>query len=80
MAFSPDGRSLIAVGKDHSVRAWDAATGRPSGPPLVLDDRREDEWIGRVAFSPDGRMLATLDEEGHACFWDPSRGRRVGTR
>jgi non-specific serine/threonine protein kinase/serine/threonine-protein kinase len=31
--FSPDGRTLVAASRDNTARVWDAATGKPLGPP-----------------------------------------------
>ena len=77
LAFSPDGRILVSVGKDRHIRIWDSQTGRPSGPPLVIDGLGDSEWIGRVAFSPrDSQTMVTGDIAGHAVFWDVERRRQ----
>ena len=52
VAFSHDGRLLIAAGDDGRLRVWETATGRPVTPPLS----------GRLpiqvaAFAPDGRSV-----------------------
>ncbi len=79
LAFSADGRTLYSAGKDHNIRTWNTKTGQESAPPMVLDDLREDQWVGRIALNPkDPHMLATFDEEGRAQFWDLERRQPIG--
>ena len=71
LAFSPDGRLLVSVGKDRHISVWDVQTGMPVGRPLMLDDLGESRWIGRVAFLPrDSQTMVTGDIAGHVAFWD----------
>jgi WD40 repeat protein len=50
---------------DGAARFWDAATGRPIGPPLVHKGPVVD-----VAFRPDGKMLLTGSADNSARLWD----------
>ena len=52
---------------DHTVRVWDAATGR-----LLLTLRRHETPVRSVAFSPDGRTIVSTDEGGAALLWQAS--------
>ncbi|HVK09463.1 MAG TPA: LpqB family beta-propeller domain-containing protein, partial [Gemmataceae bacterium] len=59
VAFTPDGRTLAAVGADSAVRRWDVQTWKPLGIPVSLPG----EALA-VAYSPDGRRLAVGGRDG----------------
>lgn len=73
IAFSPDGRRLIAGAADGVVRIWDAASGR-----LVQSLNAESEWIGPVGFSADGKHAwGSSIQESRTRLWDVESGREV---
>src|SRR5206468_3339164 len=57
----------------NGARLWDAATGRPIGPPL-----EHRATVTAVAFSPDGRTLVTGSRDRTARLWDAATGRPIG--
>ena len=86
MAFSPDGKTILTGSDDGTARLWDAATGRPVGPPIRArgEDRRP-----CVAFSPDGKLVSpgawTGRRDCGTCRYRPALGpplehRRPGLR
>lgn len=82
VAFTPDGRMLIAEGWSRTllwnVDAW--------GDPVELIDWRNDGRLLRmsgpaVALAPDGRLFAHIGEANRVVLWDitdPSRPERLG--
>ena len=69
--FTPDGKELISVSYDKTIRVWDVQTGEPVRvlrPPI---GRGAEGMLFAAALAPDGRTLAV---GGYG--WN---GRRSGT-
>ena len=81
LAWSPDSRRIATAGADlplHTVKIWDARTGRQVA---AIQDGREAHagaYQG-VAFSPDGRRLVTGKLNGAVQVWDAETGQAIGT-
>src|SRR5262249_29248699 len=71
LAFSPDGRTLIASGPAHiKVLCWDVANGN------ALSGFGPHEGEPHMAvFSSDGRVLATATYRGSIYFWETATGK-----
>ncbi|PRY31405.1 hypothetical protein [Pseudosporangium ferrugineum] len=66
LAFSPDGRTLVA-GDDDAVRLWDTADPNRPGRPALLTGLAGP--FPSVAYSPDGRTVAAVGVD-RAGLWD----------
>jgi WD40 repeat protein len=75
VAFSPDGQSVAAVGRENTVKVWDLTAGRqvrtvPTG---------HTGHVTILALSPDGRRLATAGADKTVKVWDTASGEAVRT-
>jgi WD40 repeat protein/serine/threonine protein kinase len=73
IAFSPDGRAIVAGGDDFTVQVWDATTGQPRFSPPA-------QHIGIITstrISPDGRRFATGGNDAVARLWSTRTGQPV---
>ncbi|MGH7225880.1 MAG: WD40 repeat domain-containing protein, partial [Gemmataceae bacterium] len=71
-AFSPDGRLLIAAGRD-ALHVWEVSTGRRLLHLPV--EGRLPAWVpglfaNCLAIAPDGRSAATGHDDGTVLLWD----------
>ncbi len=69
LAFSPDGRTLVAGAGDRTTRFFDTASGKQT---RVL--RQHADWVQTVAFSPDGKNLVSASRDRTARVFDPATG------
>ncbi|GAA0266892.1 serine/threonine-protein kinase [Cryptosporangium japonicum] len=65
---------LISAGNDRSVRYWDIATGKATGPARP----GQHESVLGLAASSDGRVLASGNGDNTVQLWDPATGRPSG--
>jgi WD40 repeat protein len=72
VAFSRDGKHLIAGAPDNALRVWEWATGRE-----VRALRGHHSWVEAVAVSADGRRLASGGQDGLIRLWDAATGADV---
>ncbi|WP_158633719.1 WD40 repeat domain-containing protein [Tautonia sociabilis] len=76
LAYSPDGRTLVSLGLDGSVRLWEGESGWAS--------KREIRFDGKVslcvAMTSDGRTLATGHIDGSVRLWDATTGAMLQER
>jgi WD40 repeat protein len=83
VAFSPDGKSLLAVSnalQNLEIRLWNADTRQPLGKPIPVSrpkDRRLKDRRALFAFRPDGKRLAVADGKV-VLRWDLLTGKSLG--
>jgi WD40 repeat protein len=69
VAFSPDGKRLVAGSIDQTLRLWEVDTGR-----LITTYEGHEGIIWSVAFSPDGETIASASEDRTVRLWNVSDG------
>jgi WD40 repeat protein len=67
-AFTADGRGVVTIALDGTVRSWQVVEGRVF---------RYSDWVLDAAFSPDRRSVATAVVNGSALVTPLDGGRRV---
>ena len=67
LAITPDGKQIVSVARDESVRVWDTATGRGRTLPFTATPDASHGY--RISISHDGRLLAVGDAHG-VRLWD----------
>ncbi len=74
LAWSPDGKTLAATGKDRKIHLLDIAARRPV---MALEGHKG--YGLYAAFSPAGDLLASNGWEGMMWLWDAATGKPVLT-
>jgi WD40 repeat protein len=65
VAFQPKSQVVVTAGKDHTIRAWDAKTGKET---LAIPGHFG--WVRSLAFTPNGATLATSSHDNTIKLWD----------
>jgi WD40 repeat protein len=65
VAFSPDGKLLVAGTFDGSLRVWRVDSGQ-----VVGHVKAHDQLVAALAFSPDGKTLASGSDDSTILLWD----------
>jgi WD40 repeat protein len=69
LVFAPDGRTLVSVSWDRTVKLWDVASGHIRATLSGHTDR-----VLRVDWSRDGRVLASSGRDQTLRLWDVELG------
>ncbi|MEP6707862.1 MAG: protein kinase, partial [Pyrinomonadaceae bacterium] len=74
LAFSPDGRWLVASYTDGAILLWDVKERE-----VTASFNEHSGSVRAVAFSPDGRRLASASEDKSVIIWNASQSRKEST-
>ena len=72
IAITPDGKTLVSIGNDNSVRLWDVAAGK-----LTKSLEGHTSWIGNVVVTPDSAKAITAGGDGVIRVWDLKAGKQT---
>jgi DNA-binding beta-propeller fold protein YncE len=72
VAYSPDGKLLATSSKDHTVKLWDAASGKEV---RALKGHTNDVYS--TAFRPDGKVLASASEDKTIRLWEVATAKEL---
>jgi WD40 repeat protein len=79
VTFRPDGKCLVTLGAEGTIRVWDTGSGRglrAIGLGYPVRVVRGEEYAG-LHWSPDGRRLASALGDGMVRIWDPETGQET---
>ncbi len=79
VAFSFDGRALVAGGDDQLVHLWLLPPEGSSAPVRHAPMEGHNGWISSVAFSDEGSFVLTGSYDGTAKVWKLQNGKCVRT-
>ncbi|NJR38896.1 MAG: WD40 repeat domain-containing protein [Leptolyngbyaceae cyanobacterium CSU_1_4] len=69
LAYSADGRQLLGIADDLTVRVWDTQSGQ-----LIQVLKGHTESLQQAQFSPDGQSIVTASSDRTARIWQVSSG------
>jgi WD40 repeat protein len=69
VAFTADGKSIVSVSKDNTIRIWNVVSGAETAKMEGHADA-----VGSVAFSPDGKLIGSGCNDNTVRIWDVASG------
>ena len=70
--FSKDGKRVLTVSEDKTVKIWDGQNGL-----LLANLKGHEGMIAKGVFSPDGNTILTVSEDGTAKLWNSYNGNLI---
>ena len=71
VAFSLDGKRVVAAGVDKRIRVWDITDGGKEGTnPIAFSRYAHEGGILKLTFSPDGQTLVSAAEDRRIKLWE----------
>jgi WD40 repeat protein len=74
LRYTPDGKRLISVGADHTIRQWEVATGK-----MVAVLKGHTAPVIATTVTADGKTLVSVGEDGSVLLWDLASGKQVAS-
>jgi WD40 repeat protein len=74
VAYSPDGLSILAAGRDHDIYLIDAQAGT-----LIKKFTDHSDWVWDLAYSPDGTQAISASADTKVILWDIAAGQAIRT-
>ena len=74
VCFSPDGQYIISGSNDHTIKLWEAESGK-----LIRTFKGHSDWVRSVSFSPDGRHIASGSDDNTVKLWEAGSGKLIST-
>lgn len=78
LAFSPDGKQIVATERDSAVRLYDVESATSTWSHVVPLNNPFENYTSCVAFSPDGKTIAAGATDHQIYLLDPSTGDETG--
>src|SRR5882762_9978945 len=72
ISFSPDGKLIASSSEDHTIKLWDAVTGKQLRTVMGGGDS-----VYTIAFSPDGKVIASGGFDSAIRLWDATTGKQL---
>lgn len=74
VAFDPQGETVASGSTDHTVKLWEARTGK-----LLRTLKGHQDLVWCMAFDPQGRMLASGSDDSTVKLWEMRSGKLLHT-
>ena len=74
VTFSPDGSRIASGSYDHTIKIWDAKSGKE-----IRTLEGHSSRVSSVAFSPDGSRIASGSYDHTIKIWDAKSGKEIRT-
>lgn len=78
LAFSADGKQIVATERDSSVRLYQTESGKKVWAHTVPLNNPNENYVSAVAFSPDGKTIAAGATDHLLYLLDPLTGDEIG--